>query len=392
MIDLVLRPGRERSVERRHPWVLSGSVAQVTGAAEPGALVRVVGADKKVLGFGHYSPSSQLRVRMISFGVEAPDEPALLEGRIHEAVKRRTDDPGLAGTDALRLVNAEGDYLPGLTVDRFGPVLVVKLTTAGMVTRREVVARALRAATGAEAAVERADETALKREGVEVEDGPLWGEAPEGLVTIDERGRRYGVDVALGQKTGFYLDQRDARDLAEQLARGRSTLDLYAHTGGFAVAAAKGGASKVVLVESSKDALAVARRNVELNTPGLEAEYFQADVHKFLREHTEQHDLVVCDPPPLAKSKHDVDRAARAYKDSLLYSMLRTKRDGLLFAFSCSHHVGIQLFRQIVFGASLDAKRPLQVLRELGQPADHPVSIDHPEGAYLTGLLMRVSS
>lgn len=393
MIDVVLRAGRERSVERRHPWVMSGSVEHA-GSAPPGAMVRVLSAAKKTLGFGHYSPASQIRVRMMSFGAATPP-PDLLARRVERALARRGADPMLAGTNAVRLVNAEGDDLPGLVVDRFDDTAVVKLTSAGMIAHRTEIARALAAAGAARVGLERSDETAARREGFEgyrPETDVMWGESVPELVAIDERGRRFWVDVRLGQKTGFYLDQRDARDLAQSLARGRAVLDLYSHTGGFAIAAARGGARRITAVESSRDALTLAAKNLELNGVELESELVQGDVHRFLREHEPTYGLIVVDPPPLAKTKRDVDRAARAYKDAILYALRRAEPDAFVLVFSCSHHVGLELFQQIVFGASLDAGRSLQICRILGQPSDHPVSIDHPEGAYLTGILLRVAA
>jgi 23S rRNA (cytosine1962-C5)-methyltransferase len=242
----------------------------------------------------------------------------------------------------------------------------------------------------------RADETAAKHEGVSEEEGVLFGEPPTAPVWICERGRRYAVDVRRGQKTGFYLDQRDARDLAELLAPGRATLDLYAHTGGFGVAALRGGATAVTLVESSNDALELAKSNMDANAEGIaaapRAELVRADVHRFLREDTRTWDLLIVDPPPLARSKKDVDRAARAYKDAFLYALKRANKDAFVLPFSCSHHVGRELFRQIVFAAELDSGKTTQTLRELGAPSDHPVSVDHPEGTYLTGALLRVTA
>lgn len=390
MLELVLHRGRERSVLRRHPWILSGAVASVSGAGSPGDPVRVLSADKRVLGYGHYSPASQIRVRMLAFGESEPP-PDLIERRIFAAVSRRAGDPLLGGTDALRLINAEGDDLPGLVADRFGGVVVAKLTTAGMIVRRDQIAAALKEATGAPSGIERRDDAAAKREGVEASEKILWGKAPLSEIWIEERGRRYLVDVTAGQKTGFYLDQRDARDLAQETAKGRSMLDLYAHSGGFSVAGARGGAREVTLVESSKPALDLARRNLDANAPGVPARLVQGDVHRFLREETATYDLLIVDPPPLAKAKQDVDRAARAYKDALLYALLRANPGALVLAFTCSHHIGADLFRKIVFGASIDARRPLQVLKDLGAPPDHPVSLDHPEGQYLSGLVLRAT-
>ncbi len=388
MTVVVLQTGRDRSVRRRHPWIRSDAVARVDGPAEPGARVRVLSAEGEPLGFGHLSPRSQLRVRMLWFGKESPPE-GLLESRIEAALTRRAASPLLRDCDALRLVNAEGDGLPGLVVDRYGDQLVVKLNSAGMALRRERIAAALRRATGAAAGFERADSAAARREGVPARQGPLWGEPPEPPLWIRERERRYALDPVSGQKTGFYLDQRDSRDLVQQLAVGRRVLDLFAYSGGFSVAAARGGARELVLVESSETALALARVNLEANAPGTPAELVRDDAFRSVRREGKAFDLIVVDPPPLARLRRDVSRAARAYKDVLLHALRRAAADAYIVAFGCSYHVGPELFRKIAFAASLDAARPVSVLRVLGPPADHPVSADHPEGAYLTGLLLQ---
>jgi 23S rRNA (cytosine1962-C5)-methyltransferase len=387
LIDVVLAPGRDRSVRRRHPWILSGAVARVEGAAEPGAWARVLSAEGEILGFGHFSPSSTLRVRLLSLGKETPAE-GFLEARIAEAVERRVAHPLLRGTDALRLVNAEGDGLPGLVADRYRDVVVVRLTSAGMVARREAVASALREASGAAVGFENADSAAMRREGVPAQQGVLWGEAPSEPLWIEERGRRFRVDVVDGQKTGFYLDQREARDLVELGAAGRRVLDLFAYSGGFSVAAARGGAHHVTLVESSATALDLARENLAANAPDLDVRFEHADVHRFLREDEGHYDLITIDPPPLARRRRDVIRATRAYKDALLFALRRAAPGAWLLAFACTHHVGAELLGKVAHGAALDAGRSLRVLHRFGQPADHPVSIDHPEGAYLSGLLL----
>lgn len=391
MLDVVLHPGRDRSVRRRHPWVLSGAVARTVGESPPGGWARVLSAEGETLGFGHWSAASQIRVRLLRLGKDAPDD-ALVAERIAAAVARRRGDPLVGDTDAVRLVNAEGDGLPGLVADRYGEVVVVKLASAGMHLRRDLVAAALRDATGAASGWERADATAARREGVAARQGALWGEAPPERVEIRERSRRYLVDVLHGQKTGFYLDQRDARDLVQRLAAGRRCLDLHAYTGGFTVAAALGGAAAMTAVDSAGEALALARENAARNVPAVPVRTLEADVHRFLRESRESFDLIVADPPPLAKRQGDVERAARAYKDLFLHALRRAAPGAYALVFSCSAPVDPRLLRQIVFGASLDAGRPASVLRELGAPADHPVSLDHPEGAYLHGLLLRVEA
>lgn len=388
MHEVVLLAGRDRSVRRRHPWVLSGAVARVTGTPAAGDWVRVLSADGEPLGAGHYAPASQIRVRLLSFGKEDADD-ALIAQRIATAVARRSSDPLLAGTDAVRLVNAEGDGLPGLVIDRYADVLVIRSSSAGMGGRSALVAEAARAATGATAAVVRDDGVAARRDGFEPQQGTLWGQAPEGPCWIDERGRRYAVDLVRGQKSGFYLDQRDARDLVQRLAAGRRVLDLFSYTGGFSVAAVRGGARDVTLVDSSAGALAAARENLAANGAAENATAVTADAFEFVRGSTASYDLLVIDPPPLARRKADVQRAARAHKDVLLFALRRAAPDAYLLAFSCSHAVDPTLFRQIAFGASCDADRSVRVLGVLGAPSDHPVSLDHPEGNYLTGLLLR---
>jgi 23S rRNA (cytosine1962-C5)-methyltransferase len=327
-------------------------------------------------------------VRILVFGKEPPSDELLCE-RVSQAVQRRARDPLVGETDALRLVNSEGDGLPGLVVDRYGDVVVMKLGSAGMSVRRELLAKALREATSAPSGFERADAAAARREGVAVHEGPLWGKAPEPRMPIHERGRRYLVDLVHGQKTGFYLDQRDSRDLMEALAPGRRVLDLFAYTGGFSVAAARAGAPSLTLVESSSEALAMARENVAAAAPGVQATFFEADAFRFVRQDAGSYDLIVIDPPPLARRAGDVQRAARAHKDVLLFALRRAAPGALVLVFSCSHSVDAKLLRQVAFAASLDAARPCQVLRELSAPSDHPVSLDHPEGVYLKGLLLR---
>jgi 23S rRNA (cytosine1962-C5)-methyltransferase len=388
MQTLVLHPGRDRSVRRRHPWLLSGAIARVEGEPAPGDLVAVRSAEGETLAHGHYEPGSQLRARLLAFGKE-PEEDGALARRAAAAVARRAGDPLLAGTDAVRLVNAEGDGLPGLVVDRYAGVLVVRPSTSGMLRRAAALVEALRSATGASAALLRPDAVSLRRAGVEAGDAVLFGAAPDAPVAIDERGRRFRVDVRRGQKTGFYLDQREARDLVAALAEGRSVLDAFAYTGGFAAAALAGGAARAVLIEASEAALALAREHVAF--AGERAECRAGDAFEALHAGAGDFDLVILDPPPLARRKADVQRASRAYKDLLLHAFAAPP-GRLVLAFACSHHVGPDLFAKIAFGAALDAGRRVSVLRELGAPSDHPVSLDHPEGRYLTGLLLRVDA
>jgi len=388
MIELVLQSGRDRSVRRRHPWVLSGAVDRVGDGAEAGEFVRVLSAEGEMLGCGDYSPRSNIRVRMLWRGKEAPPE-SLIADRIAAAVARRAANPELVGVEALRLVNAEADELPGLSVDRYGDTLVLRFATAGMSRRRDEVVAALREVVGAARGYERADTSAGRREAVSVRQGLLWGDPLPATLEFAEGTRRYAVDIVQGQQTGFYLAQRDTRDLVQRLAEGRRMLDLFAYTGGFAVAAAVGGARSVTLVESSADALELARRNVAANAPDVDARSERGDAFEFVRRDSGRYDLVTIDPPPLARSRGEVNKAARAYKDVLMFALKRAAPGALVLAFSSSSHIDAGLYRKIAFGAALDAGRKVQVLRTLGPAVDHPASIYHPEGASLTGLLLQ---
>ena len=373
--SVLLQPDRARSLALRHPWVLSGSVARVEGSPAAGDVVAVRAASGEVLGYGDFDPDAQIRVRMLAFGKDAPDENAWLEARLAQALAWRAAHPLLADTDALRLAHAEADGLPGLVIDRYADWLALRAGTPGMLRRAARVGEILAKLTGARGAWLRAENAP----GV-----TLFGDVPETPVEIQERGRRYRVDLRHGQKTGFYLDQRDARDLFAKLARGANALDLFAHTGGFACAALQGGAASVVAVESSDTAL----RLLAQNAPAAEA--VGADVNVFLRDDARSYELIAVDPPPFAKRKRDVPAACRAYKDLNLRALARAAEGAHVLTFSCSHHVEPELFRKVVFGAAHDARREVQLLATLGAPPDHPVALEHPQGEYLKGLLLRV--
>ena len=375
---ITLRPGRERAIRQGHPWVLSGSVDRVEGEPAAGDLVRVRAAGGGGLGLGDYDPDSQIRVRLLAFGPDAELGDDWLAQRIGRALAWRAACPDLQGTDALRLVHSEADGLPGLTIDRYAGWLAVKLGTPAMARRAPRLAECLEKVTQARGAWLRGDAPGSR------EDRALFGSVPEEAFPIEERGRTYHVDLRRGQKTGFYLDQRDARDLFERLAPGARALDLYAYTGGFAVAAQKGGAREVVAVESSPHAVALLRQNAR------DAEVVAGDVAEFLRGDPRRFDLIALDPPPFARRKRDVQSASRAYKALHLNALERAAPGAYLLSFSCSHHVGPDLFRKLVFGAALEAERELQVLGQLGAPPDHACSIYHPQGEYLCGLLLRV--
>jgi 23S rRNA (cytosine1962-C5)-methyltransferase len=376
-----LREGRDRVLRLGHPWILSGSVADVEGDPQPGDAVRVVDSRGEPLGVGDFDPDSQIRVRIHSHGTAPPDpEEAWLPARIEAALDWRSRDPQLRDTDAVRLVHSEGDDLPGLIVDRYADWLALKFNTPGMQRRAERVARILAALTGARGAW-------LRGEGSHepgAQERELFGSVPDEPVAIHERDRTYWVDLRHGQKTGFYLDQREARDRFAELAPGTRALDLFSYTGGFALAALQAGAREVVAVESSPAAHILLCRNAP------RAEAVLGDVSEFLRKDERRFDLIALDPPPLARRKRDVPRAARAYKDLQLWALRRAAPNAHLLSFSCSHHMPPELFRKVALSAATDARARLQVLDVFQAPPDHPVALVHPQGEYLSGLLLRV--
>ncbi len=398
---LVLKPGREKSLLRLHPWVFSGAIAMVKGEPQSGETVAVRASDGRFLAWAACSPSSQIRAKVWSFiEQEVPDE-ALLRERVKRAVARRGNFPGNVTTNAMRLVHAEADGLPGLIADRYDDVLVVQITSAGAERWRDVLVDALYVASGCRQIYERSDADVRALEGLPARVGSLVGAPPDGPVIIGEHGLKYRVDIVAGQKTGFFLDQRDNRALVGELARDRDVLNCFCYTGGFTLSALHGGARSVMSVDSSGAALELARGNVALNglEHGLEhgldtarAEWVDADVFRHLRELRTQgrnFDLIVLDPPKFAPTSKDVERAARGYKDINLNALKLLRPGGLLATFSCSSGVSADLFQKIVAGAGADAEMSCSIVRRFFAAADHPVLLEFPEGEYLKGLLLQ---
>ena len=387
---LQLKPGKERSLLRRHPWVYASAVARVSGSAGSGQTVRVVSADGRFLAWAAFSPTSAIRARAWTFREGEVVDAALLDARVRAAVARRA---ALAPvTDAVRLVFGEGDALPGMVADRYGDLLVVQLLSAGVEAWREVLVDALVQATGCAAVYERSDAAARAREGLAPREGPLRGPAPAGPVAIVECGLRYRVDVVGGHKTGFYIDQRDNRAKVAAWAAGRRVLNTFCYTGGFTLAARRGGAAEALSVDSSAEALALAADNERLNGFDPSSQWRQADVFdtlKALLAEGQRFDLIVLDPPKFAPSVQHVDRAARAYKEINLKALRLLTPGGVLFTFSCSGAIDVGLFQKIVAGAVFDAGVDAQLLERLSAGHDHPMSMTHPEGEYLKGLLLR---
>ena len=390
---LVLKPGREKSLRHRHPWVFSGAIARVDGEPGPGDTVTVAAHDGAVLAQAAFSPDSQIRARVWTFDANATVDEAFLTARLEAAVRRRA---GLldAKHDGCRLVHSESDGLPGLVADRYGDVAVVQLLSAGAERWRDFWPEALAKAAGIRVAYERSDAEVRTLEGLPPRSGPLMGDLPAPLRFV-EAGLSYEVDVVHGQKTGFFLDQRDNRALAASLASGADVLNAFCYTGGFSIGALAAGARSVLSVDTSEEALALARRNAALN--GLDeakARWVNADVFAYLRrlrDEGRRFSLVILDPPKFAPTEKHVERAARAYKDINLWAMKLLAPGGHLLTFSCSGAIAPDLFQKIVAGAAADAKADLAIRGRLAASRDHPASIHFPEGEYLKGLWLQAA-
>jgi 23S rRNA (cytosine1962-C5)-methyltransferase len=390
---LVLKPGREHSLERRHPWVFSGAVAELQGEVAPGATVALQRADGNFLGWAAYNPHSQIRARVWSFGQgEFPDD-QWLRSRIARAIERRKETILPEVTDALRLVHAESDGLPGLIVDRYADTLVLQLSTAGADCRRDAIVAALAELTGCARIYERSDADTRALEGLPERTGALFGGMPPGDIEIREHSLRFAVDAVGGQKTGFYLDQRNSRARIRALAASREALNCFSFTGAFSLACVAGGAQSVLSIDSSAAALELARRNASLN--GMDAarfEWLQADAFqalRSLRDQAREFDLIVLDPPKFAPTAKHAPAAARGYKDINMGAMRLLRRGGLLATFSCSSGISEDLFHKIVAGAAADAGMSATLLDWFHAAPDHPSLLEFPEGEYLKGLLLR---
>lgn len=418
MQTVTLKPSKDKSLLRRHPWVYANAIDRVDGKPPaPGATVIVRSHDGRFLARGAYSPQSQIRVRVWSFDEAEPIDHAFFKRRVQRAVAHR--QTMVTGTDAVRLVFGEADGLPGLIVDYYVddglppelPVgqspdatppaaerrgqLVCQFMAAGVEAWKEAIVAALTGATGCPNVYERSDVSIRQKEGLEQITGVLAGDAPPPTLIARENGVRYHVDVPNGHKTGFYVDQRDNRALVGQVSRDRDVLNCFCYTGGFSLAALAGGAKRVVSIDSSGDALALAQRNVAAN--GLDparAAWLDADAFKTLRrlaDEGERFDVVVLDPPKFAPAREHVDRAARAYKDINLSGFRLLRPGGLLFTYSCSGAIDMDLFQKIVAGAAADARVDARILKRLGAGVDHPLLTAFPEGEYLKGLLLQIA-
>ncbi len=388
--QLILKAGRERSLLGGHPWLFSGAAARTTGHPGAGDVVLACAAAGEPLALGFYHPGADIAFRMLTREVHARIDGDFWQRRFKEAAALR-ERILPAGDNACRLINAEGDGIPGLVVDRYGDCLVMVVGTAGVERRREEIVAALAAAANPRGILERSEGPARRLEGLEDRRETVWGEEPPSAIAIRENGLVFEVDVRGGQKTGFFLDQRDNRRQIEDLVRGRSVLNCFSYTGAFSVYAARGGAARVVSVDSSEAANEAARRHLLANgfSPAAHP-VIREDVFRYLRNTDEDFDFIILDPPAFAKNRREAPRAARGYKDINLQALKRLGPGGLLATFSCSNAVDETLFEKIVLGAARDAGKNLRLLRKLAAAPDHPTCLAHVEGRYLKGLLVSV--
>lgn len=391
MSKIVLKDGKERSLYRLHPWVFSGAIAKKDNDIQEGDVVKVYNHDNEFLAVGHYQIGS-IAVRVLSFKEEPIDYPFWVE-RIRQAYHTRVAI-GLAtapNNNVFRLIHGEGDDLSGLIVDYYAGVAVIQFHTVGMYRVREEIAKAILEVMGDKitAIYDKSEGTLPFKAGLNPENGYLYGHTDD--FTAIENGLKFNVDWLEGQKTGFFIDQRENRSLLEHYAQGKSVLNMFCYTGGFSFYAMRGGAKLVHSVDASARAIELTNQNVELNFPNdARHEAFVEDAFKFLEQSHNKYDLIILDPPAFAKHQKVLDNAIQGYKKLNRKGIEVVKPGGIVFTFSCSQVMTKDLFRQTVFTAAANTGRKVKILHQLTQPADHPISIYHPEGEYLKGLVLYV--
>lgn len=391
MNKIILKPGKDRSVFRYHPWIFSGAIAKAEGHPQEGDLVKVYTSDNQFLATGHCQIGS-IAVRILTFTEEAIDY-AFWKQRIEKAWQKR-QAIGLmpnSHNNVFRLVHGEGDCLPGLVIDYYAGVAVVQFHSVGMYLERENIAKALVEVLGKQitAIFDKSESTLPYKAAIEPKNGYLYGKA-ENFIAL-ENGLKFNVDWLEGQKTGFFIDQRENRSLLEKYAKDKNVLNMFCYTGGFSFYAMRGGANLVHSVDVSARAIELANQNVELNFPGdTRHEAFAEEAFKFLENSYNKYDLIILDPPAFAKHQNVLNNAIQGYKKLNRKGIEVIKPGGIIFTFSCSQVMTKELFRQTVFTAAANTGRKVSILHQLTQPADHPISIYHPEGEYLKGLVLYI--
>ena len=388
-----LKPGREKSVHRRHPWVFSGAVESEVDANQPGQPIRVESSSGKFLGFAAWSPKSQIRLRFWSFKEQDQIDENFIHSRLQKALSNRSSSD--LASNAKRLVHGEADGLPGLIVDQYNQVLVLQILSVGMEYWREILIQQLIKLTELECVFERSDAEVRRLEGLERQCGAILGELSPNC-SIQEHGLEYYIDVENGQKTGFYLDQRANRAKIQEISHNKEVLNCFCYTGGFSLNALRGGAKFVTSIDSSGQALQMAKLNTKTNgLPEEKTEWIEADVFMSLRKFRDQgrnFDLIILDPPKFAPTKQNVEKASRAYKDINLLAMKLLNEGGLLATFSCSSAISPELFKKILASSAEDARQDFSILDNFSADQDHPQLLSFPEGEYLKGVLLQKRS
>jgi 23S rRNA (cytosine1962-C5)-methyltransferase len=393
MATVILKPGREKSVLRHHPWIFSGAIDQIKGDVTSGDTIEVYSANNKWLARGAYSHISQIKIRIWTWKQEEIIENTFFEHRLQKAIYNRRALFDLGDTNSFRLVHGESDGLPGLIVDRYADVIVVQYLSAGVEYWRGVINTAITQATDSDQLFERSDADVRKLEGLQSRIGSLSGDSVPDVAIIREHGLYYEVNIKTGHKTGFYLDQRSNRLRIRSLSEGKDILDCFCYTGGFSLNAAVGQARSILALDESGEALALADKNFDINQLRHDDIHIERgdvfNVLRRLRDSGKSFDMIILDPPKFAPTIAQVQRAARGYKDINLLAMKLLRENGILITFSCSGGVSLDLFNKIVAGAALDSGCDFQTIGQLHQAADHPIAINFPEGAYLKGLILR---
>jgi 23S rRNA (cytosine1962-C5)-methyltransferase len=394
MVEVILKKGKEKAALQRHPWIFSGALDRVKGSPANGEVVRVLAADKEFLAYGYFNEKSRVAVRMLEWDETKTIDREWYQQKIRTAIASRAHVLRNGDTNTCRLVFSEADFLPGLIVDRYADFLSLQILSAGIENAKEDIINILREELQPTGIFDKSDATARTHEDLEVANGLLWGENPPEFLEVKENGILYHINIAGGQKSGFYCDQRDNRQILAAYTPGKTVLDCFSYSGGFSLNSLKAGATHVTSVDSSALALETLQQNIDLNGfDKAQSTVVQSDVNKQLRtlkEEGKKFDVIVLDPPKYAPSRSALDRAARAYKDLNRLGMGLLESGGLLATFSCSGAVDIETFKQIIAWAALDAGKEIQIVKQFSQPEDHPVRISFPEGEYLKGLLLRV--
>lgn len=394
MTSVVLKKGKERIIQSKHPWIFSGAIAEIDVVKQNGETVLIKSSDKKDLALGAISLHSQIFIRIWSFDCNEKIDKQFFENRINTAISLREKIIDKNVTNVYRLINSENDLIPGLIVDVYNDVLVCQFLSAGAAYWKNEIIALLIERINPVCIYERSDSESLLKEKLEKNSGVLFGNLSSELIEVVENGIRFYVDIKNGHKTGFYIDQRDNRKMILDFVKNKSVLNCFSYTGGFSLYAMSAGAKQITNIDSSSEALSLLLKNFELNNYKTDSvENIQGDVFKILRQFRDENrkfDVIILDPPKFAESSSQVAKAARGYKDINLLAMKLLNTGGILFTFSCSGHITQELFRKIVDDATVDSGRNVKIIRQLTQASDHPVLSSFPEGLYLKGLVCEV--